>query len=173
MFPKEHIALRKAAHLSSEVELRLGRSDLLVPSKGEGEGTVSNLWSLIVHYLGKLDNYDYKVKTVHERVFAIRNSGNMPLSVVGIIIDDRGCEGYGVSIKNCKGFTLQPEETHKLVVEYTTKLAVASSRHTVTFFTLSGTQTFELSIHLPFALLYALQRMPSIESYGLSHLICG
>ncbi len=167
VFPKEHISLRKAAHLTSEIEMRLSRNDLLVPSRGEGEENISNLWSLIVHYLSKLDNYEYKVRTGHERVFVLRNSGNMPLTVIGIIIDDRGCSGYGVNIRNCKGFTLQPEETHKLVIEYTTRLAVASSRHTITFFTLSGSQTFDLSIHLPFALLYALQRMPSIESYPL------
>lgn len=155
--PKEHVMLKNVSQ-STEVEFRLTQSDLLVESKDS-----NNPWPSFLRGFFNVEDYPCRVRRSHERVYTVKNSGNIPLVVTKISIEDRGCSAYGISIEDCKGFTLEPQESYKLKVDYTTSLAIFSFKHSLVFHTNSGVQTFELAVRLPFHILTKLQQVPLLE----------
>jgi len=155
--PKEHVILKNGTP-SAEIEFRLTQGDLLVEKINNNTS-----WPSFLRKFAKYENYPYRVRKTHGRVFTIRNIGNIPLIVSKISIEDRGCNAYGIIIENCEGFILKPEESYKVRINYTTSLAISSSRHLLVFHTDSGVQTFDLVIRLPFSILTILQQIPLLE----------
>jgi hypothetical protein len=154
---KEH-ALLKSGVQSTEVEFRLTQGDLLVEKVNH-----NNTWPNFLRRFAKYENYPYRVRKTHGRIFTIKNVGNIPLIVNKISIEDRGCNAYGIVIENCEGFILKPKENYKVRINYTTSLAISSSKHSLVFHTDSGVQTFDLVIRLPFNILTILQQIPLLE----------
>ena len=53
------------------------------------------------------------------RIFELKNSGNLPLLVSSISVENQGCTFNGFQITNCKGFRLEPGQSHRLEIMLT------------------------------------------------------
>ncbi len=49
-----------------------------------------------------------------KRTFTAKNSGEVPLTIFGIRIENDHCVGYGFKVLNCQPFQLQPNESRKI-----------------------------------------------------------
>lgn len=157
---KEHLA--SSSVQNAEVEFRIAQSDLLVERRNE-----SSAWPSFIRRYSVSSNIPYRVRKSHGRVFTVRNIGNIPLVVERISVENRGCSAYGITVVNCEGFTLEPQQSYKLLINYTTGLVISSFKYALVFRTNSGLQTFDLAIKLPFNALTLLQQIPLIDEYVL------
>lgn len=149
---------------SSNIHFKLTQADLLILPKSEALLSYnSNINAMLFEYFRGFEEREFKVKTSHKRIFTIRNSGNMPLNVTSLSIADRGCEGFGLVIKNCQNFTLNPRHTQRIIIEYQSSLSLILLKKSLVFETSTGPQSFLLSVELPFGSLYTMQKLPSLE----------
>lgn len=84
----------------------------------------------LMHSRGQL-----RVRTYHRRVLKLMNTGNLPLSITAIKLED----GSGFVLENAKPpFTLSPGQTHLLNVGYLTDFSLAKIRRKLVFESAQG-----------------------------------
>ncbi len=85
-------------------------------------------------------------RATHERIYIMRNTGELPIVVKGISVAGRGCEAYGIRIVNCEGFALRPGESGTLLVQYRVSGALTEISKHIIFRTQYGEQAFRLRV---------------------------
>lgn len=69
------------------------------------------------------------------RVFTAKNTGQLPLNIVGISINSEACSGYGFVVLNCDPFVLAPNETHKVEISFVPDFTVSRIDRKIDFHT--------------------------------------
>jgi Transmembrane protein 131-like len=62
----------------------------------------------------------------------LQNTGNLPMTVDYLLIDDKYCQSASFVIENCHGFTLKPGEQHYLHMGFTTDFTIAKLKRKLT-----------------------------------------
>lgn len=163
--PEEFISNNKKKKSNgNNIPFRISLIDLLVLTKNPlNKNEDQNAWNILLHYFTAFEVQDFKVITKQMKHYLIKNTGNMPLIINSISIADRGCSAYGFKIKNCGNFSLNPGETKNFTIEYETKLSLYLVKKYLVFYTITGRQTFEIIVDLPYAYLSILQKLPSVD----------
>lgn len=60
-----------------------------------------------------------------KRSFTARNTGEIPILITNFYINDAVCEGYGFKVLNCAPFSLPPNGTKKIDIEFTPDFILA------------------------------------------------
>ena len=71
----------------------------------------------LVININSLDDIDENNEI--KKVIKIKNNGNLPVNVSNTTVKDSGCESYGIRLSNCNSFSLNPNESMKLIVSIT------------------------------------------------------
>uniref|UniRef100_A0AAF5CZB1 Transmembrane protein 131-like conserved domain-containing protein n=1 Tax=Strongyloides stercoralis TaxID=6248 RepID=A0AAF5CZB1_STRER len=64
-------------------------------------------------------NHKLSTTLTVKRSFMVKNTGEIPFTVVNMSINNYICENRGFRVLNCEPFTLKPNETHILDIAYT------------------------------------------------------
>lgn len=73
-----------------------------------------------------------------KRTFTAKNSGEVPLTIFGIRIENDLCVGYGFKVLNCEPFQLQPNETKKIEIGFSPDFTLSRVNRTLNFDTSIG-----------------------------------
>eukprot|EP00656_Telonema_subtile_P051304 TRINITY_DN6866_c0_g1_i4.p1 TRINITY_DN6866_c0_g1~~TRINITY_DN6866_c0_g1_i4.p1 ORF type:complete len:1313 (+),score=349.16 TRINITY_DN6866_c0_g1_i4:205-4143(+) len=88
-----------------------------------------------------------------QRSFRATNNGNLPIEVLGIEVNGRGCVAYGFEIFNCSSFTLQPDESTSIVLSFQPDYSASVIRRELFVTTTLGIQRVPVEVTLPHELL--------------------
>lgn len=106
------VLMGRGAHINMEVDGKLARTkDPL-------------LFDIQPFHLSDCHNpkrLNHKLSTTLtvKRSFMVKNTGEIPFTVVNMSINNYICENRGFRVLNCEPFTLKPNETHILDIAYT------------------------------------------------------
>lgn len=88
------------------------------------------------------------------KIYELKNIGKMPLKVLSVNIDKRGCYSNGITINSCEGFTLQPNETHSFWIGFfPVQHAASKITRKVYFISMSSVIWLPLDIDAPIELI--------------------
>lgn len=73
-----------------------------------------------------------------KRTFTAKNSGEVPLTIFGIRIENDLCVGYGFKVLNCEPFQLQPNESRKIEIGFSPDFTLSRVNRTLNFDTSIG-----------------------------------
>ncbi|XP_053694779.1 transmembrane protein 131 homolog [Sabethes cyaneus] len=91
---------------------------------------------------------DNEITIQTKRSFTARNSGEVPIAVSGIRVEEIFCEGFGFKVLDCAPFELQPNASKKIEIAFSPDFTLARVTRTLNFdtninfpvnFTLLGT----------------------------------
>ncbi len=88
------------------------------------------------------------------RRFTLKNDGNLPLHIMGISIQNLGCEGYGLFIEGCGEFELESNQEKDLEIKFIPDLSLSYFIRTIVISTNQGNFEFEIHVKMPFKNLY-------------------
>lgn len=66
-----------------------------------------------------------------KRTFTAKNSGEVPIMLNSIRIDDLPCEGYGFRVSDCEPFELAPNGSRKIEISFTPDFTLAMVKKTL------------------------------------------
>lgn len=80
----------------------------------------------------------------------MQNTGNLPLSVDSLSLDDRGCQARTMLIENCHTFILKPGEQHWLHIGFHTDFSIAKLKKKLVLTSKQGViQTYFIELNMP------------------------
>ncbi|VFQ92057.1 unnamed protein product [Cuscuta campestris] len=82
-----------------------------------------------------------------------KNTGDLPLRVIRIGISGTGCVSDGFSVNSCKGFSLSPGESQKIVVSYQTDFSLATVHRDLELSLSNGILVIPMKATLPIHIL--------------------
>ncbi|VFQ58387.1 unnamed protein product [Cuscuta campestris] len=82
-----------------------------------------------------------------------KNTGDLPLRVIRIGISGTGCVSDGFSVNFCKGFSLSPGESQKIVVSYQTDFSLATVHRDLELSLSNGILVIPMKATLPIHIL--------------------
>eukprot|EP01114_Cavostelium_apophysatum_P017710 TRINITY_DN5326_c0_g1_i2.p1 TRINITY_DN5326_c0_g1~~TRINITY_DN5326_c0_g1_i2.p1 ORF type:complete len:1169 (-),score=327.97 TRINITY_DN5326_c0_g1_i2:32-3538(-) len=81
--------------------------------------------------------------------FSATNTGNLPIHVEGLKIDDFPCEGFGFRVQNCDEFDLKPSESRNISISFRPDFSSSLILHELRITTAAETISVPLSASLP------------------------
>jgi hypothetical protein len=124
-------------------------------------------FNLTASYLAKCNESSHSFTM--KKTFVAKNTGQLPIQVVSLQISGRPCAGYGFTIQNCQPFTIKPNTTHHLEIDFTPDFTLSRISRQLDIVTAEGLHLeFHLLATLPHNLLpvyLALFPRPSWEPY--------
>ncbi|XP_052331637.1 transmembrane protein 131 [Oncorhynchus keta] len=93
-------------------------------------------------------------KSTLRRTFRVENAGLLPLYIRSAEINGQPCQGYGFKVLNCQQFTLKPNASEDLVIQFTPDFTSSRVIRELKLVTEGGSEfVFVLNASLPFHML--------------------
>ena len=87
-------------------------------------------------------------------MLVVQNTGNLPLNIEHLSLEDRGCQAHNFVIENCHSFDLKPGDQHYIHIGYHTDFTIAKIKKKLVLETKQGViQEFTLDVSLPVEIL--------------------
>nr|XP_043618058.1 transmembrane protein 131 homolog [Erigeron canadensis] len=83
------------------------------------------------------------------KVLLAKNTGDLPVKVNGITISGTKCELDGFAVGHCKGFSLQPGESRKLMISYRADICAEMVRRELELAMAGGILVIPMEVSLP------------------------
>jgi hypothetical protein len=103
----------------------------------------------------------------------LKNSGNLPLKIYNISIENAGCEGFGISLSRCSEISLYPQQSINLEFAITPNFNFYLLEKNIIFHTHYQKITLKISINISDDILAARNRLFNTNIGGLSFLVIG
>ncbi|KAL1110503.1 hypothetical protein AAG570_008031 [Ranatra chinensis] len=84
-----------------------------------------------------------------KRSFTARNTGALPLTVIGFTINGQPCQGFGFRVLNCQSFQLPANSTRKVDIAFTPDFTLTRVSRILSVITMDSKANYSLVATLP------------------------
>eukprot|EP00118_Oscarella_pearsei_P015669 m.142894 g.142894 ORF g.142894 m.142894 type:complete len:1873 (+) comp38370_c0_seq35:509-6127(+) len=131
---RNNLTIMDAAIIQGQGVLSLFTLDGREPGKSSHSPLKFNLTAVFLAKCNDSGSNNFTMK----RTFVAKNSGQLPVHVVGMEISGQPCQGYGFVIRNCEPFVLQPNKTKKIGIDFTPDFTLSRIQRELRIITTEG-----------------------------------